>query len=369
MTDWGASNREDRYEFWLCDPFTLEETGEVRADAASSALSWDMGTERIYSGTIEFLDDVGIDKLIRVKRTVDVDETKVTETIATMFVCDPSKTALYGRETVTADCYSTLHRLTEDKLASDFFRPRYNPEKPDDPRAAVVNAVRDLVEEVGGKLVVAEGVDKTRTFGRDIWFKAGDGRYMAASRIASWIGCKLTCDGEGRIVMSPKEDPSKMPVKYDFEAGRNCTYLPGVEDYMGKIRTANRVVAYFSRKTKDGGDPYPLSDRVVVELGDECAFSYARCGRYQTVFLRVDPCSHEDLESQAGERLMEKSGEIRYFNIKHVTIPGLTVGDVVTYRNNTDFKVPVFERCQIEQMDVGSLSHNSICETKLKLIL
>jgi hypothetical protein len=359
MTDWGASNRKDEYQFFLCDPFTMSEEGEVAADAASSSLSWDMGSETVYSGTIALLEDVGRDKLIRVKRTVSTPMETVTETVATMFVRDVSKNALYGMEVITANCFSTLYRLTEDKLPSDFHRSKND--------KTVVEAVKALVEGVGGKLVVDEGVDTAKKFGRNIWFTLGDSRYMAASTIASWIGCKLTCDGNGNVVMSPKERPDTAPVKFDFEAGRNCVYVPGVGDDMGQVGTANRVVAYFTRKKAD--DDFPLSDRVVVELGDECEFSYARCGRYQTAILKVDPCSHADLEKQADDHLMEKSGEVRHYTIEHVSIPGLTVGDVVTYRNDTDFKAPVFARCQIEQMDVGSLSHASMCKTKLKRIL
>ena len=351
MTDWGASNRQDLYEFWLCDPFTMEETDALDVDASKSSISWDIDSDHIYSGTIAAMQPVTKDRLIRVRHTVKVGKDSRTDTIATMFVQSAPVKALYGSESRSAECYSTLLRLTNDKLDSDFSRPAgYN----------VVRAIRDLVEVVGGMVAVSDANDEfnSREFGKPIWFELGDNRMDVVRTIASWIDCEIGCDGDGTVTLSPAISPEDKPVAYRFVAGRNCVYVPGVEsDDMGSD-AANKVVAYYT----DGTD----TDRVVVELGEDSEFSFARCGRYQTDILEINSkCTHDALERKAKAHLFERSGERKFYIIKHVSIPGLKVGDVVEYENNSDFAEPVKDRCVIAQMDMESLSPGAMCATKI----
>lgn len=369
MIDWGASNRVDSFEFVLCDPFTLEELAEpIKVNASESSLSWDKDSGNLYSGTIAALTPVTKDRLIKVRHTVEADGEMRTDTLATMFVEAAPVKALYGCEVRSASCYSTLFRLTQDKLDSDFSRPRYDPDNPDDPRAVVVNAIRDLVEEVGGRLVVAdpEAAFTKRTFGKPINFWLGDNRMEVVRTIAKWIDCEIGCDPDGNVTISEVIDPADKPSVYTFEAGRNCTYLPGADVDDNSAALVNKVVGYFSRKKADDG--FPLTDRAVVELGDESEFSFARCGRYQTAVIKVDPCSHETLVRKVKAHLRDNSGERRFYAIQHVSIPGLRVGDVVDYENDTDFAEPVKARCEIAQMDMDSMTPGALCTTKLRTI-
>ena len=354
MTDWGASNRVDSFEFILCDPFTLAELEPVEVSASESALSWDEDSDNLYSGSIAVLEPVSKDRLVRVRHTVNAGAETITETLATMFVHAVSNNALYGRENRGARCYSTLFRFTQDRLASDFHRAK---------GANVVEAIRDLVEEVGGKLIVSdiEAAFNGRTFGKPIWFELGANRMDVIRTIASWIDCEIGCDPDGNVTISEVVDPADKPSVYTFEAGRNCTYLPGanVEDNRDEI--VNRVVAYY---TDESG-----TDRAVVELGEDSAFSYARCGRYQTDIIKLtEPCTHDALDRKAKAHLRDRSGERRFYTIEHVSVPGLRVGDVVDYENDTDFAEPVKARCVVAQMDMRSLAPGAKCITKLKTI-
>lgn len=364
MTDWGKSNRTDRFEFCFCDPFSLSETGVVDADPSASSLTWGYYTDNLYSGTITLAGEeprkLGKDRLVRVKQVTTADGVTISKTLATMFVKECPGTAKFKLRQYKASCYSTLFRYTQDVLASDFYRAKgYN----------VVQAIYDLVTETGGKLRVFDGTDTSRTFGNGIWFELGTNRMSVMNTIAGWIGAQMGVDAEGYVTIGPYVEPSEKPVRYAFEAGRNCTYLPGVEEEDNRSGIVNRVVAYYTREEKDDDDAYPLTDRVCVELTEESSFSYARCGRYQTeVITLTEPCSTADLRKKATTYLNENSGEIRHYTIEHVSIPGLTVGDVVTYENDTDYDEPVFERCMIVQMDMRSLNPGAKCTTKLKAI-
>ena len=72
-------------------------------------------------------------------------------------------------------------------------------------------------------------------------------------------------------------------------------------------------------------------------------------------------------ERQANEYLNQHSASTRYFEIEHVGIPGLQVGDVVTYENSHDYSEPVYATCQVMQMDMD-LGNGCMCTTKLKQI-
>lgn len=365
MTDWGKTNRTDTFEFALCDPFTLNETGPADVDARSSSISWGWYTDNLYSGTIVLTGEagrrLGKDRLIRVKQITGVDGEKTSAVLATMFVDSVTTNVKFKRSTTRASCYSPLWRFTQDVLISDFWRGRgYN----------VVQAIRDLVEASGGRLRVLDGVNTQKTFGNDIWFDLNTKQMEVLGTIAGWIGCQIGCDAHGHVTIHPYVEPSDKPVRYSFRAGENCAYLPGVAEEDNRADVVNRVVAYYTRESKDEDDDFPLTDRAVAELGVENSFSFARCGRYQTKVIKVeDPCSTEELESRARAYLIENSGEIRHYTIEHVSIPGLSVGDVVTYENDTDYAEPVSARCMVVQMDMRSLSPGAKCTTKLKLIL
>ena len=354
MTDWGASNRIDSFEFVLCDPFTLAELEPVEVNASESALSWDIDSDNLYSGSIAALTPVSKDRLLRVRHTVKVGAETTTETLATMFVYAASGSALFGREKHSARCYSTLFRLTQDRLASDFSRAK---------DTNVVDAIRKLVEEVGGKLSVSdtEAAFVSRKFGKPIWFELGENRMDVIRTIASWIGCEVSCDPDGNVTISETVDPADKQSVYTFEAGRNCTYLPGANVEDNRTDIVNRVVAYC---TDESG-----TERAVVELGEDSAFGFARCGRYQTAVLRfTEQMTSDELHKKASAYLRENSGERRFYTIEHVSIPNLRVGDVVDYENESDFKEPVKERCVVAQMNMRSLSPGAKCTTKLRTI-
>ena len=129
-------------------------------------------------------------------------------------------------------------------------------------------------------------------------------------------------------------------MKYTFEAGSNCVYVPGVDISDTSADAVNRVLAYFSRSSKqddpekDNYDPYPLTDSVWVDLPEGHKFSYERIGRRRSYVMKLtEPCSHEELTAKAKRYLDENCGSVQYYEIEHVSIPTLRTGDVVRYIN------------------------------------
>ena len=362
MTDWG-SNRKDRYEFVFCDPFTLKETGPVDVEPSSSAVAWDYYSDNVYSGSVTLIGQdsrgVGKDRLIRVKQVTEVaGEEPVASTLATMFVASCSGRMQFGMKQYKAKCHSTLYRFTQDSLIND-----YNLKK----GANVVNALKYLVTVDGGKLRILDGVPTSSVLAEDYLAELGRNRREVMAELAGKIDCMFGCDPEGYVTLEPIVDPAKKPVKYHFEAGANCTYVPGVDEEDNRADIVNRVVVYYTREKASDG--YPLTDRVCVELGEESSFCFKRCGRYQTEVIKLtEPCSKADLKNKAQTYLRENSGEKRYYTIEHVSIPGLTVGDVVQYDNSTDFDEPVSVRAMIVGMDMRSLEEGALCTSKIAII-
>ena len=351
VVDFGKSGRSDSYTFTYVNPFTLEETGAAEVEEGSSKLTFDYEGANILSGSITLLNQPSNNQMIRVKRVTTVDGASTFETLGTMFVDWTGEEALNGSVSRSVDCYSTLWRFTQDCLVQDFYRPKgYN----------VVQEIRELVEADGGRFMVMPGVDTSRTHTMDICFPIETNRAEVLRTIAGWINCEIGVSPDGYITLSPYVEPRLRTVKHDFVDNQNCTYVPGVTVEDDKSGMYNRVVAYYSTKE--------ATDRVMVDLPASHPFSYENIGRRVTYFYKVnDVASREDLTNAANTVLSQHSSSPRYFEIEHVGIPGLTVGDVVTYQNSHDYSEPIFATCQIVQMDM-TLGNGCMCKTKLRQI-
>lgn len=363
MIDWGASGRSDEYTFHLVDPFSLAEIGQViEVDADKSGVVWGYYTDNLMTASLTLLNadyrTAERDYLIRIKQRTAIDNITSWRTLGTVFVDSHAGSSLYGLTNRKANCYSTLWRYTQDKLSSDFYRPTgYN----------VVDEIRELVHADGGILAVGEGVDTSRVHTRDIIFELGTKRSEVLNTIAGWINCQIGIDPDGRITLEPYITPRDRAVSYTFEAGRNCIYLPGYDDSTSGS-PINRVVAYYSRNTAKDDDPFPLTDRVIVDLPSGYEFSYQRSGRRRTEILKLaDACEHTELEDKATTYLYENCGDTSYIEIQHVSASEVIPGAVVRYINNTDGPNPVNRLCMVADIDM-SLTPGGLCKTKLKLI-
>lgn len=363
-TDWGASGRTDEYTCKLVDPFTLQAVADVDFDAESSSI-----TEAYYSDnyssasiTLEGDDYVldGREMLLQISHTAHAtDGTSVTESLGTFFVDSMTKTSELQRHSRKLAAYSTLLRVTSDKLVNDFARGK---------GANVVAAIKAVLTADGGKVRVMDGVDTSRTFGQAVAFDLGTTKSTVASEMAGWIGATINVGQDGYLEIAPYLAPAKKSVAYTFEEGSTCTYVAGVEWDSNRDEVLNRVVMYYSRESKQDDDPYPLTDRVCVDLPESSRWSYSKVGRHKTEVVSLsDPCSHTDLLAKAQTYLAENSAEILYLTIQHVQIPGLHAGDVVIYHNSVD-EDGLNVKALITQMEISSLNPGGVCTSKLKII-
>lgn len=347
----------------LVDPFTLQDVREVDFDAANSSVTYAYYSDNYSSASInlegsDYVGDTGQEYLLRVQHTVTADGTTASETLGTFFVDSMGKTALRRRQTRALSCYSTWLRSTADSLVDDFGRAQ---------GYSVVQAIREVVEADGGHLRVMQGVDVSRTFGNPIGFEIGTAKSTVASTMAGWIDCTLKPGDDGYIELSKYVDPSQKAPAYTFTEGEGCVYVGGVDWSTNRDEVLNRVVAYYSRESKQDDDPYPLTDRVMVDLPSTNRFSYERVGRRKSEVLNVtDPCSHDELLSKAQTHLNENSGEILYVEIEHVGIPGLRAGDTVVYRNDID-EDGLRVQGLVTQMEISSLAPGCMCKSKIKI--
>ena len=363
MIDWGASGRRDSYELRLVDPFTLQETGDVvNAVWGKSQLSFNYYGDNVATGTI-VTDKDTIDKLVRVYHTASVGGEEVTEVLGTFFADSSTATAKARRIERTHACYSTLYRHNEDSFVFDFARSA---------GTNIFGEMRDIVEADGGRIRSLQGLDTGKRHTVDIWFNVGDNKGDALRTIAGWCGWELGVDPYGYVTVGPYTPPSQKAVKYVFENGANCTYLSGYDFSNTNADAVNRVLAYFSRnskqddESKDNYDPWPLSDSAFVDLPARNQFSYERIGRHRTSVLKVgDACSHDDLAAQAQRELDENSGAYYSFQIEHVGIPGLRVGDVVRYVNAHDGSFDIDAKLIVAEMQM-ELGPGCKCKTTLR---
>lgn len=353
-------SRYDSYTFALVDPWTLCETGEIIETVEDTGnITWGSGTDNRVSASITVYGAYSGTNLIRIKHLVRVDEEEEFETLGTFFNDGSSADAIMGNVTMKLDCYSTLYRFTQDVLETDFSRPV---------GTVVVDEVRDLVEGNDGLLRVLPGVDTSQTHTLPMWWEVGTNRASILESLAEWTNCVLDVDEDGYITWGPYVEPMLRPLSYTFENGLNCVYLDGITIEDTHADAVNRVVAHFSRQSKNDDDTLPLSDSVYVDLPESHPYSYRVIGRHKTYDLKVsDPCSHEDLTAQAQRYLDEHSGSTTYYEIQHVGVTGLRPGQRVRYINRSDTGSYIDTFCIVEEVSMD-LGKNCLCDTKLRVI-
>lgn len=359
MTDWGASGRRDTFEYVIVDPFTLEETGETVDAESGGSITYGYYTDNVYSASLPLIGTVPSYTMVRVKHTISFPSGDgVDETLGTFFVTNDTGDALYGKVERSLSGYSTLIRFTEEILTEDFSRKK---------GYVVTDEVEELVTANGGLIKFGTGVDMTQQHTQSICFEIGTLQSEVLNTIAGWTDCQLGVDEDGYVTWEKYVRPGKKSVVYEFEEGSNCMYKAGYTWTKENDDRVNRVVARYSRETKDEDDDYPLSDHYVADLPSTHAYSYENIGRRVTYDLVLnDPCSHKELKSEAEDYLYDNCGATNYYEIEHPSIPGLWVGDVVTYANSTDGG-GVSEKCMVTQIDM-ELSPGCMCKSKLKVI-
>ena len=364
--DWGRSGRTDRFEFVTVDPFTLAELETFDAIHGQSSLTFDYLSDTQVQGTFDigpgdYLGDGLHHRMVRVYDTIEVDGMRYRQPLATMFVSNASNDMIYGRSNRHLTCYGPMYRYTEDYLPQDFTRA---------PGDNCVDAIREIVELTGGKLLVDEGVDYTRKHTVQVFFPIGHNVAEMLQIYSGWIGCEVWGDAEGFIRLSPYRAYADRAPVYTFTDGANCIYKAGIQWETNRDEPINRVVAYFSREkkqddpSKDNYDPYPLADSATVELPQGTRMSFEVCGRYRTEVLQVtEPCNHDDLVAQAQRALDEGSGSYLDIIIEHAGIPFLKTGDCVRYINGLE---GIDDYYVITQMRISSLSPMLMTQSKLR---
>lgn len=351
MTDWGRSGRRNTFSAVLVDPFSLQETGqeiEMLEDAGS--ITWDIDADNYYSATLNLTESPSRDYMIRVKQHIDVDDASVDVTLGTFFVDKAPGTVSRGSKVYQAACYSPMLRYTKDITTNPVYWPQ---------GTVVQDALREQVEQDGGKLAILSDVNMHRAFGNDIFFPDDYKRNDLLTEMAYWIGCRIYPDEFGYISLEPYQSPEDLPLAYTFDAS-NSTYKRGyqVEDLASD--SYNKWVVKYSNSEK--------SDFAVSTLPATHPFSFDRIGRWVTYSESIqDEVSHEELQALADRRREENSVHNEIIQIEHVSIPSVKPYAAVRYENTVDGD-PMSVLAQVTQIDM-SLNKTAMCTSKLKVIL
>lgn len=361
--DWGDSRRRDSYRATLVDPLTLEDVEPVEIVPEECSMTWALDSDWWLQADVALAEPMALgsarDRMVRVYHSVMVGEASREEVMGTLFVDDPQRDDLFGRSTCRLSCYSSLLRLTDDVLTESVGA---------DAGSEVLPLVRQVVAEVGGTLAVgARAAAGDRALRDSRVIPAGTGRLEAARTIASWMGCAIGCDDWGRVTLEPATEAWEVAPSHDFGPAARLDGLA----WSGRAETpVNRVLATWSRdQVPDPDDGLGYSMRVVADLPSTDPMAYERVGRRSSYVLEVaQPCTEAELRGQAERYLRAHSGGDLYVSFDCPSVPGLRAGHVVTLRDSSDSPSPVAYKCQVDQIDVGSLGPGCQASVKLRVI-
>lgn len=381
--DWGAPGRVTTYYCKIVDPFTLIDTSdEIELDLEGTSITYAYESDNHMEATVTFSQGdyhnivsggKTFDGMVRIYQNVVIGDYHGEFSMGTFYVSNLSNSSRLGITSRKLTCYGPMWAMTQDSTIFDFVRH---------PGDNCWEAMRYICTGGGydnGHIMAEEGFDTSRTHTIEIFFPLATNRAEMLNTYAGWLNGELVSDMQGNIVARPYIPPDQRSVVYTFGIGSSCVYKAGIEFETNRDEPVNRVMAYFSRESKqddpskDNYDPYPLSDSVYVDLPESHDFSYEKCGRRRTEVIHVtDPCSHEDLTAQAQRYLDENSTSNLYITIEHAGIPGLRVGDVVRYINGTDqYRTDngmLDNRCLVTEMSIDGLSPFCMTKTKMRVL-
>ena len=362
--DWGASGRTDTYSLTLVEPFGLSEVGSAEFVPSSSSITWAADTDAVQSASIALVGDFRQherERMLRVKHAVRVGGVEVDEVLGTFFVDGVSRESASGRLSRRLSCYSSLWRLSQDVLADDYFEAS---------GANALAACVRLITYAGGLAATDHEVDPAAVLISDEFHQIGENRLETLRTVAGNRDWRIGVDPYGLVTVYPYTEPSARPVRYRFRGGSQGIALVGLAMTPTRSEAVNRVVAWWSREElpDDGTAGWGYSKRYVADLDEGQPFSYERTGRRKTMTLRLsEPCSAAALKARAEACLRENAGDQTDLTIRHPQVPGLRLGDVVTYTNDHDEPEPLSLTCEVTQMS-ASLTPGMVCQTRMRVI-
>lgn len=350
--DWGASGREDSFELYLVDPFELTDTKKVEFEPSGTSITWGYYTDTKASATIEVLDDLAEDSMLRIYHNCTVGGNVLREILGTFFVSQTNMTATYGRIKRSFDAYSALLRHHEDYLMTVHdYGPGDN----------VSGIIQEIVEADGGHLVCTANAPTDRVHTMDIHWDIGTNKLTMLNTMAGWINGQIGVTDKGEVQLDYYYAPSDKQAQYAFRAGANCIYKPSFTTSESEGDVYNRVLYYYSTDEASGS--------AVANLESSHTFSYERIGRHVTYAEQLDEAMEEsELEYKAQTYLEEHCGGAVYYEIEHAGIVGLRPGMVVTYQNTTDYTSEINATCLITEMSVNALSPMLMTTTKMRAL-
>ena len=351
--DWGEFGRKNTYSVYRVDPFTLQEYGDplpIHEDLGS--ITFDKNSDNFYSATLNFLEPVSRDYMVRVKQHIQLGDNKSAEvTHGTFFIDKCPETHIYGHSVYKANCYSPMMRYTKDVLFGALYW---------DVGTRVTDAIKEVVEGYGGKFDILPGNNMLRTFSVPISFPDDSKLYDMISDMAYWINCYVYPDAFGYIMLAPYTLPEEQPVSFEFEEGRFNICKSGYQLEDLQSDSYNRWKVFYSNSEGSG--------LAIAQLPSTHPYSFERIGRWVTYSEQIqNPCSESELQALANRRAAQNSVNDRFLQIEFAYTPDVEIGNTVRYTNTKDGPEPIQHDCEVTQMEIN-LNVENMATAKLRIL-
>lgn len=356
--DWGRPMTQ-RWVYAEVDPDTWEDVREL-STVAGCTITRDLDSELRESASFEIDGEQPGETFIRVY--IEADERLPTvrhadsfekqrtasERMAVgTFLCQTPSLKADGRvRTLTVDAYSPLIELADD-------RPPYGYTA----RGKVEEALEQIVGSVSHAPFVGYGSQKS--IAGSLVANEDDTWLTFCRTIASYAGCDIACDEQGRVVMEPVRAPSALLPMWTFDDSNSSVLLPDFEETFDWFGLPNRCEVVWSEEART---------LVGVAENKDAASPLSTVSRGRKVTVRHDNpegleegCTQAQVTSRAKQLLEEASVVEREYVANHGFCK-VRAGDAVRIRY-ARFGVDVTAQVRSQEIScVTGATVKSVCK-------
>lgn len=312
--NWTREGRLDRFRYIRVKWPEMTEVEQVEGIATATITENALTTLKV-SGTLSYINPIDIgDDLLRIYSDSELDEEKETICHGTFFITTPDSNWSGVTRSGTADMYSTLWILQQNKITETYTVPM---------NAEAVTLAANLAKGFGNNLNVV-ATASSKTVNTDHTWDAGTTYLEIINWLLDFAGySSADVDAYGNIIMAPYVEPADKAASITFSDTQDTVSESSFSHEFDTFEVPNKVVCICSNADNEG------MKAEAVNADPENPYStVARNKLIVRVEQVSDIANQAALEAKAKELLLSSMSVVESIEISHAYQP-FNVGDAI----------------------------------------